>query len=46
LIYAVLIAFVVFVTWSSYDTTKKNIEIEAAKIEALFRDAGGKISLC
>ena len=40
LIYAVLVAFVVFATWSSYDMTKKNSEIEVTKLEGLFRDAG------
>lgn len=40
LIYAVLLAFVVFVTWGSYDTAKKNIELEASKLEAIFKDAG------
>jgi hypothetical protein len=39
LIYAVLIAFVVFATWSSHDTTKKNIEMEVNKLADLFTDA-------
>lgn len=40
LIYAVLIAFVVFVTWSSYESSKKNLEMEVTKLSALFLDAG------
>jgi len=40
IIYAVIVAFVVFSSWSSYDTTRKNVEIEANKIAALFLDAG------
>jgi hypothetical protein len=40
LLYAVLIAFVVYATWSAYDTTKKNIEMEANKLSDLFMDAG------
>jgi len=39
LIYAVLVAFVVYASWNSYDTTKRNIEIEANKIAALYLDA-------
>jgi hypothetical protein len=39
IIYAVLVAFVVFASWTTYDTTQKNIEIEANKIAALFLDA-------
>jgi hypothetical protein len=38
-IYAVVIAFVVYASWNEYDIAKKNIEIEANKIAALFLDA-------
>lgn len=41
LIYAVLIAFVVFATWTDYDSTKKNIELEASSLSDLFFDAQG-----
>lgn len=39
-IYAVLIAFVVFAAWSSYDGTSKNLELEVNKLASLFMDAG------
>ena len=39
LIYAVLIAFVVFAVWTSYDTAKQNAEMEANKLSDLFLDA-------
>ncbi|MFI5144629.1 MAG: DUF4239 domain-containing protein [Ignavibacteria bacterium] len=39
LIYAVLIAFVVFATWSSYDESEKNVEMEANKLSDMFLDA-------
>jgi hypothetical protein len=41
LIYAVLVAFVVFTTWNFFDTAKKNVEIEASKLSDLFMNAGG-----
>ena len=41
LIYAVLVAFVVYVTWSNYDETKKNAEMEANLIVDVFSDAQG-----
>src|SRR5512136_2551973 len=40
MIYAVLIAFVVYVTWTNYDGTKRNVEMEAAKLSDLYADAG------
>ena len=39
LLYAVLVAFVVYVTWISYDTAKKNIEMEVNKLADLYGDA-------
>jgi hypothetical protein len=39
-IYAVLVAFVVFAAWSSYDGTNKNLELEVNKLASLFMDAG------
>jgi hypothetical protein len=36
LIYAVLVAFVVFVTWSEYDTSERNIELEASELADLY----------
>ncbi len=39
LVYAVLIAFVVFATWSSYDESEKNVEMEANKLSDMFLDA-------
>src|SRR6266542_2329802 len=39
LLYAVLVAFVVFATWGSYDAAKKNIEMEVNKVADLFFDA-------
>jgi hypothetical protein len=39
LIYAVLVAFVVFATWTSYDTASQNAEMEANKLSDLFLDA-------
>lgn len=41
LIYAVLVAFVVYVTWTNYDETKKNAEMEANLIVDVFSDAQG-----
>lgn len=39
LVYAVLIAFVVFATWSAYDESEKNVEMEANKLSDMFLDA-------
>ena len=39
LIYAVLVAFVVFATWASFDAAEKNIEMESNKLSDLFLDA-------
>ncbi len=41
LVYAVLLAFVVFANWSNYDNSKKNIEKEANKLYDIFIDAQG-----
>ncbi len=39
LIYAVLVAFVVFATWTEYDDSKKNTDLEAIEITDLFRNS-------
>jgi hypothetical protein len=39
LIYAVLVAFVVFATWTDYNEARVNTELEANKIADLFLDA-------
>jgi hypothetical protein len=39
LIYAVLLAFGVIVTWQGYDTASRNVTMEANKIADLFADA-------
>ena len=39
LIYAVLVAFVVFATWTEYDESKKNTDLEAIEITDLFRNS-------
>ena len=41
LIYAVLVAFVVFATWTDFDNTKKDIELEASCLSDLFFDSQG-----
>lgn len=41
LIYAVLVAFVVYVTWTNYDGTKKNAEMEANLIVDVLEDSKG-----
>ena len=41
LIYAVLVAFVVFVSWSDYSQAERNTEIEANLLTDLFMDARG-----
>jgi hypothetical protein len=39
LIYAVLVAFVVFATWTEYDNSKKNVDDEAIEINDLYQDS-------
>lgn len=39
LIYAVLVAFVVFATWTEYDTSKKNTDLEAIEMTDLYRNS-------
>jgi hypothetical protein len=39
LIYAVLVAFVVFTAWNSYDSAERYVEMEVNKISSLFLDA-------
>jgi hypothetical protein len=39
LIYAVLIAFVVFVTWTEFDGSKKNTDLEASELADLFNNS-------
>lgn len=39
LIYAVLLAFVVYVTWTEYDNAKKNVETEASELISLMFDS-------
>lgn len=41
LIYAVLVAFVVFVSWTDYSDSKKNVEMEANLIVDVFSDSRG-----
>jgi hypothetical protein len=41
LIYAVLLAFVVFVSWTDYNEAKKNAEMESNLIVDIFSDAKG-----
>jgi hypothetical protein len=41
LIYAVLLAFVVFAAWTEYETSKENIEVEANKLSDLYLVAEG-----
>ena len=36
LIYAVLIAFVVFVTWTEFDESRKNVDMEASELADLY----------
>src|SRR6058998_3615095 len=40
LFYGVLVAFVVFVTWSGYDEATKNLQLEASEALDLFHSAG------
>src|SRR3989441_13277277 len=37
LFYGVMVAFVVFVTWSGYDEATKNLQMEANEADDLFR---------
>jgi hypothetical protein len=39
LIYAVLVAFVVFATWTEYDNSKKNTDAEAIEVNDLYQDS-------
>ena len=39
LVYAVLIAFVVFAIWTSYNNSKQSVEMEAEKLSDLYLDA-------
>lgn len=39
LLYAVVVAFVVFVTWSGYDDATKNLQLEANKVADLYFDS-------
>src|SRR5947209_6336855 len=39
MLYAVVVAFVVFVTWSGYDDDTKNLQIEANEIDDIFHIA-------
>ncbi len=41
LFYGVMVAFVVFVTWSGYDEATKNLEMEASEALHLFHSAEG-----
>ena len=36
LLYAVVVAFVVFVTWSGYDEATKNLQMEANEVDDIF----------
>src|SRR5438132_10250105 len=39
LLYAVVVAFVVFVTWSGYDDATKNLQMEANEVDDIFHIA-------
>ena len=39
LLYAVVVAFVVFVTWSGYDDATENLEMEANEVDDIFHIA-------
>src|SRR6266540_2100632 len=39
LFYGVMVAFVVFVTWSGYDEATKNLEMEANQVADIFHSA-------
>src|SRR5436190_22771951 len=36
LLYGVVVAFVVFVTWSGYDDATKNLQLEASEVDDIF----------
>src|ERR671935_2493696 len=36
LFYGVMVAFVVFITWSGYDDATKNLEMEASEVDDIF----------
>jgi hypothetical protein len=40
ILYAVVVAFVVFVTWSHYDDANKNIQFESSEAIDIFQNAG------
>src|SRR6266566_4481639 len=40
LFYGVMVAFVVFVTWSGYDEATKNLQLEASEALDIFHSAG------
>ena len=39
LIYAVLVAFVVFVTWTEYDRSRENVDLEAIELTDLYHNS-------
>src|SRR5262247_3777490 len=39
LFYGVMVAFVVFVTWSGYDDATKNLQMEANQVDDIFHGA-------
>src|SRR5262249_55708707 len=39
LFYGVMVAFVVFVTWSGYDDATKNLQMEANQVDDIFHSA-------
>ena len=39
IIYAVLVAFVVFATWEEYDNSKKNVEIESIELADIYHNS-------
>ena len=41
LLYGVVVAFVVFVTWSGYDDATKSLQMEASEVLDIFHSAGG-----
>src|ERR1041384_3947241 len=38
-LYAVVVAFVVFVTWNGYDEATKNLQLEASQVLDIFHSA-------
>src|SRR5438046_5890487 len=45
LLYGVVVAFVVFVTWSGYDDATKNLQMEANEIDDLFHTTKAFLAL-